>query len=130
MKRYLGFLTWALLVAGCDNQGCDMLTPLAEPFPQEALLDEAVMVHLSDDGMTELETITPTLLSSLAGFSCDVAPCPPEDGICDEENICRSFSEDNGLIGQKIGEQDVGAGLLHLQRHVRCDGYRMLRSFL
>ena len=48
MKRYLGFLTWALLVAGCDNQGCDMLTPLAEPFPPGGL------VRRSSDGASSL----------------------------------------------------------------------------
>ncbi len=111
MKRYLGYVAVMLLTIGCDNQGCDMLTPLAEPFPQESLLEEVVMVHLSDDGMTELETITPTLLGALAGFSCDIAPCPAEDGECDAENICRSFDGNKGLIGQKIGEQEVSGGI-------------------
>jgi hypothetical protein len=118
----------ALIFVGCDNQGCDMLTPLADPFPQEALLDEAIMVHLSDDGMTQLETITPTLLGSLAGFDCATAPCPAEDGTCDADNVCRSLYEDKGLIGQKIGQQDV-SGITICEEACESDDLPCLEAF-
>jgi len=105
-RFYVLLLMFAL---ACEDQGCDGMTPLADPYPTEDLLDDAVVAHMADQGLTELEEIAPSILSAVAGFSCEQAPCPAGDGVCDAENICRSVHDDKGLIGDKIGEQEVNS---------------------
>ena len=111
MKFRLLFSLSMLFAFACEDQGCAGLTPLEVPFPEEEMLTDAVVAHLSDQGMTELETLAPSILSAVAGFSCDEAPCPTEDGLCDAEQVCRSIHDDKGLMGTKIAEQVINGNI-------------------
>ena len=74
------------------------------------MLTDAVVAHLSDQGMTELETLAPSILSAVAGFSA-TKRLAPRKTVCDAEQVCRSIHDDKGLMGTKIAEQVINGNI-------------------